>query len=236
MNAIDPTNLRGNWSYPTVIRFGPGRVAELAEACRALGITRPLIVTDPGIADHSIGRSVEQIAADAGLKVKTFAAIRPNPTGPNIEAGVAAFKDGGHDGVIALGGGSGLDAAKAVAFMVGQSRPIWDFEDVGDNWTRAAVDGIAQVVAIPTTAGTGSEVGRAAVVTREEDHKKYIIFHPRMLPGQVIADPALTLGLPPHLTAWTGLDALSHSLEALCSPGFHPLADGIATEGMRLIH
>ena len=138
--------------------------------------------------------------------------------------------------MIALGGGSGLDAAKAVAFMAGQTRPLWDFEDRGDNWQRASPAGIVPVVAIPTTAGTGSEVGRAAVITNEADHAKCIVFHPRMLPGQVIADPELTLGLPPNLTAWTGLDALSHNLEALCAPGFHPLADGIATEAIRLIH
>ena len=236
MTAIDPKSLRGDWSYPTRVRFGPGRIAELPEACRALGIGRPLLITDPGLAEHALGRRVLEIARGAGQSCGLFAAIRPNPTGSDVERGVEAYRAGGHDGVIALGGGSGLDAAKAVAFMAGQTRPLWDFEDRGDNWQRASPDAVAPVVAIPTTAGTGSVVGRAAVITNEADHAKCIVFHPRMLPGQVIADPELTLGLPRTLTAWTGFDALSHNLEALCAPGFHPPADGIATEAIRLIH
>jgi alcohol dehydrogenase class IV len=236
MATIDPGALRGDWSYPTTIRFGPGRIAELADACAGLGIARPLLITDPGLAGHAIGERVLAIARAARLPVGLFADVRPNPTGADVAAGVEALRRGGHDGVIALGGGSGLDAAKAVAFMVAQERPIWDFEDRGDNWRRARLAGLAPVVAVPTTAGTGSEVGRAAVITQEDTHEKRIIFHPRMLPGQVIADPELTLGLPANLTAWTGIDALSHSLEALCAPGFAPMADGIATEAIRLIH
>ena len=236
MAAIDPQSLRADWSYPTRVRFGPGRVAELPEACAALGIERPLLVTDPALAQHAIGHRVLEIARAAGLAVDLFADIQPNPVAANVEAGVELFRAGRHDGVIALGGGSGLDAAKAVAFMAAQTRPIWDFEDRGDNWLRANAEGVAPVVAIPTTAGTGSEVGRAAVITNADSHTKCIVFHPKMLPGQVIADPELTLGLPAQLTAWTGLDALSHSLEALCAPGFHPMADGIATEAIRLIH
>jgi alcohol dehydrogenase class IV len=236
MNPIDPQSLCANWSYPTRVRFGPGRVLELPEACHTLGIARPLLVTDPALAQHVIGHRVLEIARAAGLAVDLFADVRPNPTAANVEAGVEAFHAGKHDGVIALGGGSGLDAAKAIAFLAGQTRPIWDFEDRGDNWRRANAAGIAPVVAIPTTAGTGSEVGRAAVITNQETHTKCIVFHPGMLPGQVIADPELTLELPAPLTAWTGLDALSHSLEALCAPGFHPMADGIATEAIRLIH
>jgi alcohol dehydrogenase class IV len=236
MAAIDPQSLRGDWSYPTRVRFGPGRMVELPDACGALGIARPLLVTDPGLAEHAIGRRMLEVARDAGLACGLFAAIRPNPTGTDVERGVEAVRAGGHDGVIALGGGSALDAAKAIAFMAGQERPLWDFEDKGDNWLRANVAGILPVVAVPTTAGTGSEVGRAAVLTNQDDHTKSIVFHPKMLPGQVIADPELTLGLPRTLTAWTGFDALSHNLEALCAPGFHPLADGIATEGIRLIH
>jgi alcohol dehydrogenase class IV len=236
MNALDPQTLRGNWSYPTAVRFGPGRVVELPDACRALGIARPLLVTDPALAQHVIGHQVLEIARAAGLAIDVFADVRPNPTGANVAAGVDAYRAGGHDGVIALGGGSGLDAAKAVALMVGQERPLWDFEDRGDNWRRVRPEGVAPIVALPTTAGTGSEVGRAAVITREDTHEKVIVFHPKMLPGQVIADPELTLGLPAALTAWTGMDALSHSLEALCAPGFHPMADGIATEGIRLVH
>ena len=236
MLAIDPQSLRGDWSYPTRIRFGPGRLRELADGCRELGIARPLLVTDPGLADHAIARQVLQIAKDAGLDIAMFAEIQANPTGANIVSGVEACRSGRHDGVIALGGGSGLDAGKAIAFMVGQERPLWDFEDRGDNWRRARSQQMLPVIAVPTTAGTGSEVGRASVITDETTHEKRIIFHPGMMPGGVVADPELTLGLPPRLTAWTGFDALSHSLEALCAPGFHPLADGLATEGIRLVH
>ena len=199
MAAIDPQTLRGDWSYPTRVRFGPGRIAELPDACRALGIARPLLITDPGLAQHAIGQSVLEIARGAGLAVDLFADVRPNPIEANVTAGVERFRAGGHDGVIALGGGSGLDAAKAVAFMAGQTRPLWAFEDRGDNWTRARTAGIAPVLAIPTTAGTGSEVGRAAVITNEATHTKCILFHPAMLPGQVIADPELTLDLPAPL-------------------------------------
>jgi alcohol dehydrogenase class IV len=219
MNALDPQSLSADWSYPTRVRFGPGRISELPEACRALGISRPLLVTDPALARHAIGQRALEIGRAAGLAVDVFAHVRPNPTGANVESGVEAFRAGGHDGVVALGGGSGLDAGKAIAFMAGQTRPIWEFEDRGDNWRRADTAGIAPVVAIPTTAGTGSEVGRAAVITNEDTRAKCIVFHPGMLPGQVIADPELTLDLPVELTAWTGLDALSHSLEALCAPG-----------------
>jgi alcohol dehydrogenase class IV len=236
MNAVDPQSLCADWSYPTRVRFGPGRIAELPDACRTLGIARPLLITDPALAQHAIGQRALEIARTGGLAVQMFADVRPNPTAANVAAGVEALRAGRHDGVIALGGGSGLDAAKAVAFMAGQTWTIWDFEDRGDNWRRAQTAGIAPVVAIPTTAGTGSEVGRAAVITNEDTHTKCIVFHPAMLPGQVIADPELTLDLPAQLTAWTGLDALSHSLEALCAPGFHPMADGIATEAIRLIH
>jgi alcohol dehydrogenase class IV len=231
----DPKSLRRDWSYPTAVRFGVGRIEELPAACAALGITRPLMITDPGIALHAVGERVLGIARGA-LPTGLFSNVRPNPTAGDVAAGVEALRAGGHDGVIALGGGSGLDAAKTIAFMVAQNRPVWDFEDRGDNWRRASLAGLVPVVAVPTTAGTGSEVGRAAVITNEDSHEKRIIFHPRMMPGQVIADPELTLGLPPNLTAWTGMDALSHSLEALCTPGFHPLADGIATEAIRLIH
>jgi alcohol dehydrogenase class IV len=236
MTAIDPATLSGNWTFPTMVRFGPGRIRELGGACAAARMARPLVVTDPGLAEHEIGRTIEACLTDAGLRPALFSDLRPNPTGEDVERGVEALRQGGHDGVVALGGGSGLDAAKAIAFMAGQTRPLWDFEDIGDHWTRASTDGILPIVAVPTTAGTGSEVGRAAVITRTDDHAKVIVFHPQMLPAQVIADPELTLGLPPHLTAWTGMDALAHSLEAYSAPGFHPPADGIAVEGIRLVH
>ena len=233
--AIDPQTLTGNWHYPTPIRVGPGRILELAQTCRELGIERPLLVTDPGLAAMPMVAAAAQSCRDAGLACEVFSDVRANPVEANVAEGVRAWRDGGHDGVIAFGGGSALDAAKAVALMSGQSRPIWDFEDREDWWTRADPDGIAPVVAVPTTSGTGSEVGRASVITDVRDHTKKIIFHPKMLPVAVIADPELTLGLPAHITAAVGMDALSHNLEAFCSPVFHPMAQGIALEGMRLV-
>jgi len=226
----------GKWNYPTAVRFGPGRRTEIADACRELGITRPLLCTDPGLADLDITKDVVALLGKAGLPTAVFSDMRPNPVGRDVTAGVDAYKAAGADGVIAFGGGSGLDVAKAVALMVGQTRPLWDYEDVGDWWTRVDPDGMAPVVAVPTTSGTGSEVGRASVITHADTHTKKIIFHPNMLPARVVADPELTVGLPAHLTAWTGIDALSHCLEAYCAPGFHPMADGIAIEGIRLIH
>ncbi len=229
-------NVVGNWNYPTPVRFGPGRVQEIPAACRELGMTRPLLVTDPGLARlPMIGEALER-NRDAGLPTGLFRDVRGNPVGDNVSAGVRAFFDGGHDGVVAFGGGSALDVAKAVALMVGQNRSLWDFEDVGDNWLRVNATSVAPVVAVPTTSGTGSEVGRASVITDTAARVKRIIFHPTMLPGRVICDPELTVGLPADLTAWVGMDALSHNLEAYCAPGFHPLADGIALEGMRLVH
>ena len=224
--------LKANWNYPTTVWAGPGRIAELPAACAALGIRRPLLVTDEGLRDAPMVRA----ARGAGARhADCFADVRGNPVAANIEEGLVAYRAGGHDGVIAFGGGSALDAGKVIAFMSGQTRPLWDFEDVGDWWTRADRRGIAPVVAVPTTAGTGSEVGRAGVVINEETHQKKIIFHPQMMPGVVISDPELTVGLPPTITAATGMDAFVHCFEAFCAPGFHPLADGIALEGMRLI-
>ena len=225
-------NLRGNWNYPTTIWAGPGRIAELARACASAGIRRPLIVTDEGLMGAPMIKSALADLTDAAL----FGAVRGNPALRHVEAGLRAYHAGEHDGVVAFGGGSALDAGKVVAFMSGQTRPLWDFEDVGDWWTRANPAGIAPVVAVPTTAGTGSEVGRAGVILNEETHQKKIIFHPQMMPRIVILDPELTVGLPPAVTAATGIDAFVHCFEAYCAPGFHPLADGIALEGMRLIH
>jgi alcohol dehydrogenase class IV len=223
--------LKANWNYPTTIWAGPGRIAELAAACARLQVQRPLLVSDEGLRDAPIVRRARELVPAAAL----FAGVRGNPVAANIEAGLAAYRAGRHDGVIAFGGGSALDAGKVIAFMSGQTRPLWDFEDVGDWWTRADPRGIAPVVAVPTTAGTGSEVGRAGVVVNEATHQKKIIFHPQMMPGVVISDPELTVGLPPAITAATGMDAFVHCFEAYCAPGFHPLADGIALEGMRLI-
>jgi alcohol dehydrogenase len=227
--------LRDDWNYPTSVRFGAGRIAELAEAVRTAGMTKPLFVTDPTLAATAMVKNALGLLNAAGLSPKLFADIRSNPVEANIRAGIAAFRAGDHDGVVALGGGSALDAGKLIAFMAGQSRPIWDFEDIGDFWKRADAEAIAPILAVPTTAGTGSEVGRAAVVTDEAIQAKKIIFHPRMLPKIAICDPELTVGMPPILTAGTGMDAFSHCLEAYCVPSYHPLADGIALEGMRLV-
>ena len=226
------SSLRGNWNYPTTIWAGPGRIAELAAACTRAGIARPLIVTDEGLIGAPMIRNALAALKDAAL----FGGVRGNPALSHVEAGQRAYHAGSHDGVVAFGGGSALDAGKAVAFMSGQTRPLWDFEDIGDWWTRADSAGIAPVVAVPTTAGTGSEVGRASVILNEETHQKKIIFHPLMMPRIVISDPELTVGLPSTITAATGIDAFVHCFEALCAPGFHPLADGVALEGMRLIH
>jgi alcohol dehydrogenase class IV len=223
--------LKANWNYPTTIWAGPGRIVELPAACAVLGIKRPLLVTDEGLRAAPMVQQARALVPGTGL----FAQVRGNPVAANIEAGLAAYRAGDHDGVIAFGGGSALDAGKVIAFMSGQTRPLWDFEDVGDWWTRADRRGIAPVVAVPTTAGTGSEVGRAGVVINEATHQKKIIFHPQMMPGVVICDPELTVSLPPAITAATGIDAFTHCFEAYCAPGFHPLADGIALEGMRLI-
>ena len=227
-------SLTANWSYPTPIRFGPGRIGELAEATEMAGMARPLFVTDPGLVDLPIVAKALDVLGKADVPVAVFSRVDGNPTLKNLDDGLAAYKAGDHDGVVAFGGGSAMDIGKLIAFMSGQTRSVFDFEDREDWWTRADADGIAPIVAVPTTAGTGSEVGRAAVVTDPADHTKKIIFHPKMLPRVVIADPELTVDLPAKITAWTGMDALSHSLEAWCSPFFHPLGEGIALEALRL--
>jgi alcohol dehydrogenase len=226
---------RADWNYPTSVLFGAGRIAELAQTVKAAAIARPLLVTDPNLARLPMVTDALASLCAAGFPAELFSDIQPNPVEANITAGVAAFRAGGHDGVVAFGGGSALDAGKLIAFMSAQVRPVWDFEDVGDWWTRANGDGIAPVIAVPTTAGTGSEVGRAGVVTNEATHTKKIIFHPRMMPKVAICDPALTVGMPPLITAGTGMDALAHCLEAYCGAFYHPLADGIAAEGVRLV-
>lgn len=227
--------ITANWSYPTAVKLGAGRISELADHCKALGMKRPLLVTDRGLASMAITANALDILEAGGLGRAIFADVDPNPNDRNLDDGVRAFKAGGHDGVVAFGGGSGLDLGKCVAFMAGQTRPVWDFEDVGDWWTRASVEGIAPIVAVPTTAGTGSEVGRASVITNSQTHTKKIIFHPKFLPGVTICDPELTVGMPKAITAGTGMDAFAHCLEAYSSPFFHPMSQGIALEGMRLV-
>lgn len=227
--------LTANWSYPTNVRFGAGRISEIADACAAAGIKKPLLVTDRGLASMDITTRTLDLLEQAGLGRAIFCDVDPNPNEKNAAAGVSAFKAGGHDGVVAFGGGSGLDLGKLVAFLAGQTRPLWDFEDIGDWWTRADAQAIAPIVAVPTTAGTGSEVGRASVITNSETQEKKIIFHPKFLPSVVICDPELTVGMPDFITAGTGLDAFAHCVEAFCSPHYHPMSQGMALEGMRLV-
>lgn len=229
------TTLTAKWNFPTTVLFGPGRIRELPVVLKAAGIERPLFVTDPGLAKLPVVASTLAILDEAGVKYGMFSDVKPNPVESNLYAGVEVFKNGKHDGVIAFGGGSALDLGKLIAFQAGQTRPVWDFEDIGDWWTRADSNAIAPIIAVPTTAGTGSEVGRAGVLTNETTHTKKVIFHPKMLPVTVIADPELSTGMPPFITAGTGMDALAHCLEAYCAPGFHPMADGIAVEGIRLV-
>jgi alcohol dehydrogenase class IV len=229
------TKLVSKWNYPTTVRFGAGRIKELPEALEATGIRKPLFVTDPGLAKLPVVASTLKILDDAKVPYGVFCDVKPNPVESNLAAGIEVFRKGKHDGVVAFGGGSALDLGKLIAFQAGQTRPVWDFEDVGDWWTRADADAIVPIVAVPTTAGTGSEVGRAGVITHEASHTKKVIFHPKMLPQIVIADPELTVGMPPFITAGTGMDALAHCLEAYCAPGYHPMADGIAVEGVRLV-
>jgi 4-hydroxybutyrate dehydrogenase len=227
--------LVGNWNYPTPIRFGAGRISEIAAACNVAGISRPLLVTDRGLASMEITTRTLDLLEAGGLGRAIFSEVDPNPNDMNVAAGLKVYRDGGFDGVVAFGGGSGLDLGKALAFMAGQTLPLWEFEDIGDWWTRADPKGIHPIVAVPTTAGTGSEVGRASVITNEATHEKKIIFHPKMLPSVVICDPELTVGMPKFITAGTGLDAFAHCVEAYCSPHYHPMSQGIALEGMRLV-
>ncbi|MDA9156595.1 iron-containing alcohol dehydrogenase [Candidatus Pelagibacter sp.] len=225
-----------NWNYPTTMWVGENRIKDIALACKDLKINKPLLVTDNGLAQSDIVKNTLLILKDNGIDAALYSNVVGNPTGTNVTEGADYYNKNNCNGVIAFGGGSGLDVGKAVAFMSGQTLPIWDFEDVGDNWTKANADKIAPIIAVPTTAGTGSETGRASVILNEETGVKNIIFHPKFLPSIVILDPTLTIGLPPKMTAATGMDALAHNLEAYCAPGYHPMADGIALEGMRLIN
>jgi alcohol dehydrogenase class IV len=226
---------KANWSYPTLVKFGAGRIAELAQHCRAVGMERPLLVTDRGLANLPITSCALDILEEGGLGRAVFTGVDPNPTELNMEEGLAVYRAGGHDGVVAFGGGSALDLGKMIALMIDQPVPVWDLEDVGDWWTRANPATIAPVVAVPTTAGTGSEVGRAGVLTNSATHTKKIIFHPRLMPSVTICDPELTVGMPKPITAGTGMDALAHCLEAYCTTYYHPMSEGIALEGMRLV-
>jgi alcohol dehydrogenase class IV len=224
-----------NLNYPTAIKFGAGRIRELADHCKATGIMRPLFVTDPGLAAMPMVREIVEDVKRAGLGIRVFSDVRPNPVEANVIEGVKAYRAGNHDGVVAFGGGSGLDVGKLIALMHGQQLSLFELEDVDDWWTRADATKISPIIAVPTTAGTGSEVGRAGVVTHPVTHEKKIIFHPAIMPKMAILDPELTVGLPAKLTAATGMDALAHCLEAYCAPFYHPLAAGVALEGMRLV-
>ncbi len=224
-----------NWNYPTTMWVGENRIEDIGLACKTLHIKKPLFVTDCGLANSQIVKKTLEKLHKENVNTEIFSNIKGNPTGTNVSEGVAYYKQKNCDGVIAFGGGSGLDVGKAVAFMSGQSLNIWDFEDIGDNWAKANSDKIAPIIAVPTTAGTGSETGRASVILNEKTGVKNIIFHPKFLPSIVILDPLLTIELPSEITAATGMDALAHNLEAYCAPGFHPMADGIALEGMKLV-
>jgi alcohol dehydrogenase class IV len=224
-----------NWNYPTTMWVGENRIKDIGLACKTLNIKKPLLVTDSGLANSEIVKKTLEKLNNENIVTEIYFNVTGNPTGTNVNEGVIYYKKKNCDGVIAFGGGSSLDVGKAVAFMSGQTLPIWDFEDVGNNWTKANSDKIAPIIAVPTTAGTGSETGRASVILNEETGVKNIIFHPKFLPSIVILDPLLTVGLPSQITAATGMDALAHNLEAYCAPGFHPMADGIALEGMKLI-
>ena len=225
-----------NWNYPTTMWVGENRIKDLNNACKNLNIKKPLLVTDKGLSNSEIIKNSLKNLNDQGINVELYSNVVGNPTGSNVSEGVQVYKKNNCDGVIAFGGGSGLDVGKAIAFMSGQTLSIWDFEDVGDNWKKANSDKIAPIIAVPTTAGTGSETGRASVILNEDTEVKKIIFHPKFLPSIVILDPYLTVGLPANITATTGMDALAHNLEAYCAPGYHPMADGIALEGIRLIN
>ena len=225
-----------NWNYPTTMWVGQDRIKDLSIACRNLNINKPLLVTDKGLASSDIIQNSLSNLKQNSFEVILYSNVIGNPTGTNVNEGVGIYRKKNCDGVIAFGGGSGLDVGKAIAFMSGQDLPIWDFEDVGDNWKKANSNSIAPIIAVPTTAGTGSETGRASVILNEDTGVKKIIFHPKFLPSIVILDPLLTKSLPPDITAATGMDALAHNLEAYCAPGYHPMADGIALEGIRIIN
>ena len=227
--------LKSNWNYPTIVWTGENRVNDLSFACKDLNIQTPLLVTDKGLYNSKIILESLKTLKDKKILVKIFHDVVGNPTGTNVKNGVEFYKKNSCDGVIAFGGGSALDVGKAIAFMIDQKLSLWDFEDIGDNWKKANTKKIAPIIAVPTTAGTGSETGRASVILNEKTGVKKIIFHPKFLPSIVILDPKLTIGLPPEITASTGMDALAHNLEAYCANGYHPMADGIALEGMRLI-
>lgn len=233
MSDVKPGRM--NWSYPTAVKFGAGRISELADQCKAVGLKKPLLVTDKALASLPITAQALDILDAAGLGRAVFFEVDPNPNEGNMEAGLAVYRAGGHDGVVCFGGGSALDLGKMIALMVDQKVSVWELEDVGDWWTRADASKIAPIIAVPTTAGTGSEVGRAGVLTNSKTHKKKIIFHPKLLPAVTICDPELTVGMPRFITAGTGMDALAHCLEAYCSPFYHPMSQGIALEGMRLV-
>lgn len=226
-----------NWSYPTAIKFGVGRISELADHCAAAGVKKPLFVTDKALASLPITADAVAVLKNAGLGTAVFSEVDPNPNEKNMAAGIAVYLAGGHDGVICFGGGSALDLGKMIALMAHQRKDlsVWDLEDIDDWYTRADASKIAPIIAVPTTAGTGSEVGRAGVLTNSDTHKKKIIFHPKLLPVVTICDPALTVGMPKFITAGTGMDALAHCLEAYSSPFYHPMSQGIALEGMRLV-
>jgi len=236
-----------DWAYPNTVWFGVGRINDLTKACKILNVKKPLLVTDKDLAKTQMITRAVDINKKASIPTKIFSDLKGNPFGSHVQKGVEQFKNGNHDGVIALGGGSSLDVGKSIALLASVNRPLWDFTAEGSFWSENKffesmaknkminTDNIKPIIAIPTTAGTGSETSRAAAIINEQTNTKKIVFHPRMLPTLTILDPELTISLPPFLTAATGMDAFAHNLEAYCAPGYHPMVDGIALEGMWLI-
>lgn len=232
---MDTSLFTSHWNYPTTIWFGIDRLQDITDGCKQCRMRSPMIVTDPGLADLPFVRHLKDLLTEANIPHSIYSHIKANPTGTNVIEGCQELHDRSHDSIIAIGGGSAIDAGKTIAFLANQTDALWQYEDKNDNYLRANSDAILPLIAIPTTSGTGSEVGRASLIVDEETHSKRLIFHPKMLPELVICDPKLTTSLPAYLTAATGMDAFAHNLEAFCAPGFHPMADGIALEAMRMI-
>ena len=224
-----------DWSFPVPIAYGPGRLKEIAGFCRDAGMSRPLVVTDRGSAALPFLADLMRLLSEGGLHAALYSEISPNPRDDEIAGGRAMFRDGGHDGIIAIGGGSGMDGGKAIALTATNDIDLWAFEFEQTPPDMSAHAPFPPLITIPTTAGTGAETESTAMITDTAKGMKWCIWHAELKPALALLDPEITLGLPPHLTAWTGADALVHAIEAYCVPGFHPLCDGVALEGLRLV-
>ena len=211
-----------DWSFPVPIAYGPGRLVEIGVQCAGLGIRAPLVVTDSGSAGLPFVSGLMSILAAAGMKAGLFSDISPNPRDTEIAAGRDAFLSGGHDAVIAIGGGSAMDGGKAICLTARNEIDLWDFEWEAPPAEIGPDQPFPHLVTIPTTAGTGAETESTAMITHTGKGMKFCICHPGLKPSLALLDPELTVGLPPHLTAWTGADAMTHAIEAYIVPGFHP--------------